>query len=99
MNLNAQFASSLNELIHEIRVKKGKRTQATVQNCDLRSRKRRYMRKLKGNIPASDKQNPPRKLVQLQELITCRKVLGATKLQICRELPRRNNHIPSRQCI
>jgi hypothetical protein len=30
MNLNAKFASSLNELINEIRVKKGKRTRATV---------------------------------------------------------------------
>src|ERR1700682_6099675 len=48
MNVNAKFASSLNELIHEIRVKKGKRTRATVQNCDLRSRKRRYLGKLKG---------------------------------------------------
>jgi hypothetical protein len=28
MNVNAKFASSLNELINEIRVKKGKRTQA-----------------------------------------------------------------------
>jgi hypothetical protein len=99
MNVNAQFASSLNQLIHKIRVKKGKGTRATVQNCDLRSRKRRDMRKLKGNIPASDKQNPPRELVQLQELIACRKVLGARNLQICRYLPRRNNDIPSRQCL
>src|ERR1700674_4232587 len=30
MNVNAKFASSLNELINEIRVKKGKRTRATV---------------------------------------------------------------------
>ena len=30
MNVNAQFASSLNELINEIRIKKGKRTLATV---------------------------------------------------------------------
>jgi|SRR6267143_135045 len=99
MNVNAKFASSLNQLIHEIRVKKGKRTRATVQNCDLRSRKRRHMRKLKGNIPASDKQNPARELVQLQELITCREVRGARNLQICRYLPRRNHDVPSRQCF
>jgi hypothetical protein len=30
MNVNAKFASSLNELINQIRVKKGKRTRATV---------------------------------------------------------------------
>jgi hypothetical protein len=30
MNVNAKFASSLNELINEIRVKKGKRTGSTV---------------------------------------------------------------------
>jgi hypothetical protein len=30
MNINAKFASSLDELINEIRVKKGKRTRATV---------------------------------------------------------------------
>jgi hypothetical protein len=57
------------------------------------------MRKLKGNIPASDKQNPARELVQLQELITCREVLGARNLQICRYLPRRNNDVPSLQCF
>jgi hypothetical protein len=57
------------------------------------------MRKLKGDIPASDKQNPPRELVQLQELITCRKVLSAGNLQICRYLPGRNNDVPSRQCL
>src|ERR1017187_3841613 len=65
----------------------------------MRSRKRRYMRKLKGDIPASDKENPPREFVQLQELITCRKVLSAGNLQICRYLPRRNNDVPSRQCL
>jgi hypothetical protein len=30
MNVNAKFASSLNELVDEIRIKKGKRTWATV---------------------------------------------------------------------
>jgi hypothetical protein len=30
MKVNAKFASSLNELINEIRVKEGKRTRATV---------------------------------------------------------------------
>jgi hypothetical protein len=29
MNVNSKFASSLNELIHEIRVEEGKRTRAT----------------------------------------------------------------------
>src|ERR1035438_1477556 len=65
----------------------------------MRSRKRRYMRKLKGDIPASDKENPPREFVQLQELITCRKLLSAGNLQICRYLPGRNNDVPSLQCL
>src|ERR1700730_13424084 len=97
MNVNAKFTSSLNELIHEIRVKKGKRTRATVQNCDLRSRKRRYMCKLKGDISASDKENPPREFVQLQKLIAYRKVLSAGNLQICRYLADSNNDVPSLQ--
>src|SRR6202162_213129 len=99
MNLNAKFASSLNELINEIRVKKGKRTRATMEDCDLRSHTRRYMREFKGDIPASDKENPPREFVQLQELVTCRKVLNAGNLQICRYLPGRHNEVPSLQCL
>jgi hypothetical protein len=77
MKVNAKSASSLDELINEIRVKKGKWTRATMQDGDLRSRKRRYMRKLKGDIPASDKENPSWEVVQLQELIASRKVLSA----------------------
>src|ERR1700719_4405819 len=55
------------------------------------------MRKLKGDIPASDKENPRREFVQLQELIAGRKVLSAGNLQICRHLAGRNNDIPSLQ--
>src|ERR1700675_1148063 len=55
------------------------------------------MRKLKGDIPASDKENPPREFVQIQELIACREVLSAGNLQICRHLPGRNNNVPSLQ--
>src|ERR1700693_6334784 len=57
------------------------------------------MRKLKGDITPSDKQNPARELVQLQELITCCKVLSAGNLQICRYLPGRNNDVPSHKCL
>src|ERR1700675_1407605 len=57
------------------------------------------MRKLKCNVPASDKKNPPREFVQLQELIACRKVLSAGDLQICRYLPGRDNDVPSLQCL
>src|SRR5580693_4607495 len=57
------------------------------------------MCKLKGDIPASDKENPPREFVQLQELLACRKVLSAGDLQICRYLPGRNNDVPSLQCF
>src|ERR1700674_4352970 len=57
------------------------------------------MRKFKGDIPASDKENSPREFVQLQELIACRKVLSAGNLQISRYLPGRNNDIPSLQCL
>src|SRR5579872_392728 len=55
------------------------------------------MRKLKGNIPASDEENSPREFVQLQELIACRKVFSAGNLQICRHLPRRNYDVPPLQ--
>src|SRR5580693_2959507 len=55
------------------------------------------MCKLKGDIPASDKENPPREFAQLQELIACRKVLSAGNLQICRYLSGRNNDVPSLQ--
>jgi hypothetical protein len=55
------------------------------------------MRKLKGDIPASDKENPPREFVQLQELIACRKVLSAGNPQICRYIPGRNDDVPSLQ--
>src|ERR1700694_5869141 len=57
------------------------------------------MRKLKGDIPASDKKNPPREFVQLQELIACCKELSAGNLQICRCVPGRNNDVPSLQCL
>jgi hypothetical protein len=99
MKVNAKSASSLDELINEIRVKKGKWTRATMQDGDLRSRKRRYMRKLKGDIPASDKEKPSREFVQLQELIACRKVLSAGNPQICRCLPGRNHDVSSLQSL
>jgi hypothetical protein len=63
MKVYAKFASSLYELINEIRVKKGKWTLATMEDRDLRSRKGRYVRKLKGDIPTSDKENPSREFV------------------------------------
>jgi hypothetical protein len=99
MKVYAEFASSLNELINEIRVKKGKWARATMEDGYLRSRKRRYKRELKGDIPASNKEKPSRKFVQLQELIACRKVLRAGNPQICRDLPRRNNDISSLQSL
>jgi hypothetical protein len=58
-----KFAGSLNQLIDEIRVKKGKWASAAMQYGYLRSRKRRNMRKFKGDIPASDKENPSREFV------------------------------------
>jgi hypothetical protein len=57
------------------------------------------MRKLEGDIPASDKENPPGEFVQLQELIACREVLSAGNLQIRRHLPGRNNDVPSLQYL
>jgi hypothetical protein len=57
------------------------------------------MRKLKGDIPTSDKENLPREFVQLQELIACRKVLRARNLQICRRLPGGDSDVPSLQCL
>jgi hypothetical protein len=77
MKVYAKFAGTLDEPINEIRVKKGKWTRVTMEDGDLRSRKRRYVRELKGDIPASDKENPSWEVVQLQELIASRKVLSA----------------------
>jgi hypothetical protein len=77
MKVYAKFASSLNELINEIRVKMGKWTRATMEDGYLRSCKRRYMGKLKGGIPASDKEKLSREFVRLQELIACHKVLSS----------------------
>jgi hypothetical protein len=57
------------------------------------------MRKLKGDKAAADEENPPREFVQLQELIACRKVLGAGNLQICRYRPGRNNDVSSFQYL
>jgi hypothetical protein len=99
MKVYAKFASSLDKLINEIRVKKGKWTRATMENGYLRSRKRRYMCKLEGNIPTSDKEKPSREFVQLQELIACRKVLSAGNPQICWRLPSRNNDVSSLQSL
>src|SRR6202140_1828610 len=65
----------------------------------MRSRKRRHMRKLKGDIPTSDKENPPREFVQLQELIACNKVPSAGNLQICRFHPGSNNDVSPLQCF
>src|SRR5450631_562264 len=62
-------------------------------------RGRRYMRKLKGDVPASDKQNLPREVVQIQELIARRKVLSAGNPHICRYHSCCNNDVPSLQCI
>jgi hypothetical protein len=55
------------------------------------------MRKLKGDIPASDKEKPSWEFVQLQELIACRKVLSAGNPQICRCLSGCNNDVSSLQ--
>jgi hypothetical protein len=99
MNVNPKFASVLDELINKIRVKKGQRTRATMEDCDLRSHMRRDMRKLEGNISASDKENIPREFVQLQELIAGRRVFSARKPQICRYVPGRNDDVPSLQCL
>jgi len=99
MKVNAKFASSLDELINEIRIKKGQRARATMEDRDLRTRKSRYVRELKGDIPASDKEKPSREFVQLQELIASRKVLSAGNPQICRHLPGRNNDVSTLQSI
>jgi hypothetical protein len=99
MKVYAKFASSLDELINEIRVKKSKRTRAAMQDSDLRSRERRYMRKLKGDIPASDKEKPSREFVQLQELLASRKVLSAGNPQVCRCLSGRNYDVSPLQSL
>jgi hypothetical protein len=91
--------SSLDELINAIRVKEGKWTRTTMQNGHLRSCKRTYMRKLKGDIPASDKENLSRDFVQLQELIACRKVISAGNPQIFRCLSSRNKDASSLQSL
>src|ERR1022692_2930945 len=55
------------------------------------------MRKLKGDIPTSDKEDLPREFVQLQELIACRKVLSAGNPQLLWYHSYSNNDVPSLQ--
>src|ERR1700730_11736348 len=57
------------------------------------------MRKLEGDIAASDEEKPPGKFVQLHELIACCKVLSAGNLQIYRYIPYRNNDVSPLQCL
>ena len=57
------------------------------------------MRELKGDIPASDKENPPREFIQLHELIACCKVFSAGNPHVCRYLPGCDNDVPPLQCL
>src|SRR5712692_5350751 len=52
----------------------------------LRSGTRRHMSKFKRDIPASNKQNPLWKLLQLQELFARREMFRSGNLQVCRFL-------------
>jgi hypothetical protein len=57
------------------------------------------MRKLKGDIPASDEENTLGEFGQLQKLIACCQVLSAGNPQVCRHLSGRNNDVASLQCL
>src|SRR5713226_5501708 len=68
-----------------------------MHDCDLRSGTRCHVRKLEGNIPASDEQHSLRKFIKLEELVARRKMLFAGNLQARRSLPGRNHHIAALQ--
>jgi hypothetical protein len=99
MNVHSKSASVFDELIDEIRIEEGERTRATMEDDDLRAGTRRDMRELEGDVPASDTENPPRELVQLQKLIARRDVIGAGYFQTRRGLSGGNHDVPSLQCL
>src|SRR5216683_2130768 len=68
-----------------------------MHDCDLRSGTRCHVRKLEGNIPASDEQDSLRKFIKLEELVARSKMLFAGNLQARRSLPGRNHHIAALQ--
>src|SRR5712692_8965579 len=97
LNVNAEFASSRYNLADQIGVKARKGTRATMHDSDLRSRTHHHMSKFKGYIPAADKEDSSRKLIQLQELFARRKVLRSRYLQVRWFLSSRNDHIATLQ--
>src|SRR5216683_3388094 len=68
-----------------------------MHDCDLRSGTRCHVRKLEGNIPASDEQDSLRKFIKFEELVARRKMLFAGNLQVRGSLPGRNHHIATLQ--
>src|SRR5260370_31738775 len=70
-----------------------------MHDCDFRSGTRCYVRKLEGNIPASDEQDSLRKFIKLEELIARSKMLFAGNLEVRRSLPGRNHYIAPLQNV
>src|SRR5712692_817503 len=95
LNVDAKFASPRHELVNQVRVKTWQGPRATMDDCDFRSGMHGHVGKLKGDIPASDKQNPSRKFIKLQELVARRKVLRAGHLQVRGLLSSGDDHIAS----
>src|SRR5712692_11087336 len=70
-----------------------------MHDCDFRSGTRCHVRKLEGNIPASDEQDSLRKFIKLEELVARSKMLFAGNLEVRRSLPGRNHYIAALQNV
>src|ERR1051326_1197077 len=70
-----------------------------MENCDLRTCTDGNVRKLEGDVSASDKHDPMRQLFQLQEAIALRYVLLPRNIQLPRFRPGCNHDIAAFQYV
>src|SRR5258708_3781014 len=82
LDSNAQFATSPYNLLNQVRIKKLKRTRATMQDGDLRAHSRSYMGKLKGDVSASNKKDSAGEVVELPKLFASRKEFLGREIQV-----------------
>src|SRR6266851_1264912 len=80
LNVNTKLAATLDNLIDQVRVKLLERASPSMNDGDLRPGTRRDMSEFKRYIPASNKQNPLWKFIQVQEPFARCKVLRPMNL-------------------
>src|SRR5438105_1437429 len=76
-DIHAYVATSLYQTLNEIGIEAHERPAAAMQDRDLRTGPSGHMRKLEGNVAASDEYNMRRQFVQIQELLAGREVFLA----------------------